>query len=398
MNRETIKEQNKATEPGLMRDRFPLLQKKTYLSNHTLGAVPEKTQQSLQDYYDVWNEEGIVAWEGEWWEMVEQFSSLVSDLLNAPEETIVPLQNVTRGMAGVASCFAYEEPRNQIVMTDVEFVTSYAFWNRLQELGAETVIVESEDGVTVDPEKMKEAITDRTLLVATSHAFFQSGAMQELKPVVEHAHDMGAMVLGDGYQVIGIVPVDVRDLNVDFYVGGSHKWLCGGPGGGFLYVQKDRLDEVHPRLTGWFGLQNPFGFDVEPHETGEQHEGAYRFFSGTPNVPGLYGAMEGVRIVNEIGVDRINRISRQMTQEMIRRANAEGFDVTTPEDPDRRNGMVCMDFPGSGDVREKLIERDVIVDWRPDCGIRASAHFYNNFDDVDRFWNQLLEARDEVQS
>lgn len=377
--------------PGLFREQFPLLEEKTYLSSHTLGPVPRKTRDSLNAYLTEWNTKGIEAWSGPWWEVVENFSAEIEQLLQAKSGTVAPMTNATRGMAGVASCFSYDQSPREILMTDLEFTTSYAFWNRLEELGAEIRIVESENGIGITPEKLADAISRDTLLVATCHAYFQSGAVQDLNPVIEEAHRNGAYVLGDGYQLVGVKPVNVTSLDIDFYVGGSHKWLCGGPGAGYLYVKPDLIEELEPRLTGWFGLEDPFSFDVCPDEPGTLSSGVYRFLDGTPNVPGLYSALEGIRTVREVGPERAENISNQLTETLYEWANNAHMTVHSPEQPDNRNGMICLNFEGAEQVCNRLQERDVVVDYRPDCGIRVSAHFFNTTTDIEQFWHHLTD-------
>jgi len=373
------------------RSEFPILQNKTYLCSHSLGAVPERTSATLQRYYDEWASLGIEAWDGPWWEAVLGFGADIEGILGAAPGSVVPMQNVTRGFAAVASCFDYRGTRNRIVLTALEFTTSYPFWRGLEALGAEVVVVPSEDGMTVSTERLCAAIDERTLLVPTSHVYFRSGALQNLGAVVERAHAMGAMVIGDGYQTVGTVPVDVAALGVDFYVGGSHKWLCGGPGAGYLYVRPDLIGTLRPRLTGWFGLESPFSY--EPGDAPTPSPGIQRFLGGTPNVPGLYAAREGIRIVAEVGVDAIRARSIELTQRIVAAADEMGLSVRTPRNPADRSGMVCLEFDGSQQAASALIAEGIIVDWRPDCGIRLSPHFYNLEEELDRFFEVLKTVR-----
>ena len=376
------------------RPHFPILDTCTYLASHSLGAVPNATAHSLQAYFDQWATQGILAWDGPWWQIVEEFSALIEQLLGAKPHTVVPMQNATRAMAAVASCLDYSGPRNRIVLTSMEFTTSYPFWLSQKKLGAEVTIVESSDGITIDTQALIDAIDERTLLVPTSHVYFRSGAVQNLQAVVEAAHKHGAMVLGDGYQALGTVPVNVQDLGIDFYVGGSHKWLCGGPGAAYLYVHPDRIQSMEPRMTGWFGLQNPF--DYEPERSAPQlADGVFRFLGGTPNVPALFAAKEGVSIVNQIGSEAIREKSTAQTAGIIAQADARGLEVRTPRQPERRSGMVCVHFSGAQAVTNRLCDQSIVVDWRPDCGLRLSPHFYNSDGDLSHFWSALDEARQQ---
>lgn len=376
-----------------LRERFPILEEMTYLASHSLGAVPAQTRQALEGYHEAWATEGIGAWEGPWPEAIEGFNRRIEDLLGAPEGTVAPMQNATRAMAGVASALDPSEGRDKVVMTELEFTTSYPLWRGFEELGAEIEIVESPDGVTVPPEAIAEAVDEDTLLVHTCHVYFRSGAIQDPAPIAEAAREAGAYSLIDGYQSLGTVPVDVQDAGVDFFVGGSHKWLCGGPGAGYLYAREGVAEELDPRLRGWFGLADPFAYeDVEGR--GTPAEGARRFLGGTPNVPGLVAAREGIDAVREVGLETIRERSLDLTDRILVHADAQGLDVNTPREEAQRGGMVCLDFEGAEQATDELAERDIVVDWRPDCGIRVSPHFYNTEAEIDELFETLARIRD----
>lgn len=369
----------------MLRARFPILEHKTYLASHSLGAVPRATAEALREYYEQWAEQGILAWDGPWWAALEEFAARLERLLHARPKTIVPFQNATRGMAAVASSLDFSGPRNEVLMTDLEFTTAYPFWRSQEHHGARVVVVKSPDGITVPAELLRQHITERTLLVMTSHVYFRSGAVQDLKTLARAAHEQGAYLLGDGYQAAGAIPVNLTELDVDFYVGGCHKWLCGGPGAGYFYCRPDLIEKLEPRMTGWFGLQNPFHYEVGTH-AGQLHEGIYRFLCGTVNVPGLYAAREGLKTIEEVGIDNIRAASLKMTQSLMDQASERKLSIRTPKE---RGGMVCLDFPGAKEVTEGLVRRGVIVDWRPDCGMRVSPHFYNNAEDLERFFDHF---------
>lgn len=367
-----------------VRERFPILERGTYLASHSLGAVPRATADALHEYYSIWAERGILAWDGPWWAAVEEFSDRLERILRAEPGTIVPFQNATRGMAAVASCLDFSGPRNKIVLTDLEFTTVYPFWRNQERLGARLTIVESEDGVSVPVERLIAALDEETLLVLTSHVYFRSGAVQDLAALAAAAARVGAYSLGDGYQAAGTVDFSLSSLGLDFYVGGCHKWLCGGPGAGYLYVRPDRIPSLVPSLTGWFGLAEPF--EYEPgHGVGQPHEGVYRFLDGTPNVPGLYAAREGLKVVEELGTTAIRAHSLALTDYLFDEAEKRGFRVKTPREHSRRAGMVCLDFEGSKAASERLVASGITVDWRPDCGLRVSPHFYNDRADLEKF-------------
>jgi kynureninase len=377
------------------RDRFPILSEKTYLASHSLGAVPRATEDALREYYREWASLGIEAWSGPWWEAMEGFARDIERVLGAPGETVAPMLNVTRAMAAVASCFDWRSERNRIVTTAMEFSTTRPFLAALERLGAELVVVPSEDQMRVRAERVAERIDERTRLVVSSHVFFRSGAMMDLKALAQAAHEKGALILGDGYQTAGCVPIDVADLDVDFYTGGAHKWLCGGPGAGFLYVKKELIPELRPGLTGWFGLKDPFAYDPGPGGF-EPSEGIHRFLAGTTNIPGFYAAREGVRTVLEAGIENIRERSKALTSKIVEMAVERGIEVRSPMDPEERSGMVCLQFAGSEATTERLVESGVVVDWRPDCGLRVSPHFYNTEDELGLFFERLDAVREKA--
>ncbi|MEW6281072.1 MAG: aminotransferase class V-fold PLP-dependent enzyme [Candidatus Eremiobacterota bacterium] len=376
----------------MLRERFPILSTRTYLASHSLGAVPAATREALDEYYREWASNGILAWDGAWWAALEEFSERIERLLGAAVGSVVPFQNATRGMAAVASCLDFSARRNKVVLTDLEFTTTYPFWRSQESHGARLVVVPSPDGISVPVERLVEALDDETILVLSSHVYFRSGAVQDLAAVARAAHRVGAYCLGDGYQAAGTLPVNLTELGLDFYVGGCHKWLCGGPGAGYFYCRPDLIGQLTPRLTGWFGLKSPFEYTPGTH-AGSLHDGIYRFLDGTVNVPGLYAAREGLKVVEEVGLPAIRAASLALTDEIVHQAERRGFRVKTPRRHEERGGMVCLDFPDARAATDELVKLGIVVDWRPDCGMRVSPHFYNDDTDLARFFAALDALR-----
>jgi kynureninase len=362
---------------------FPILRSKTYLANHSLGAVPAASALAVQEYYDAWASLGIEAWEGPWWKAVTEFNAGIEELLNAPSGTVAPMTNATRAMAAVASTLDYSK-RPGVVLTDLEFTTFYPFWRGQEQLGARLTIVKSEDGIRVDPQAILDAVDETTALVATCHVYFRSAAIQDIRRISEGAREHGAPTLADGYQVTGTIPIDVMHLGVDYYVGGSHKYLCGGPGASFLYASRQRLKEDRPAITGWFGLAEPFAYAKDLMGQ-DLHPTALRYLDGTPSVPALYAAREGQRIIRKLGVASIRRLSMERTRRITEWARDRGIRLHSPEEDAERGGMVCLDFDGAKQATQRLVASGIIVDYRPDCGLRVSPHFYNSESDVDAF-------------
>ena len=352
------------------RERFPILADTTYLISHSLGPMPAEAAERVAEYARTWNTRGIRAWGEGWWEMPITVGDQIGRLIGAPPGSTVMHQNVTIAEAVVLSCFDLRGERNRIVYEEENF-PSVRYLHQAQR-GAEIVVCR-------DEEEIVAAIDDRTLLVPITHVIFKTGRIQDVEPIVERAHGVGAHVVLDAYQSVGTVPLDVTALNVDFAVGGSVKWLCGGPGAGWLYVRPDLAATLEPTLVGWQAHARPFGFEPEL----EYAEGAGRFLTGTPNVPALYAATAGYDIVEEIGVDRIRANSMRQTELLAWLLDEAGFEVVSPRDPERRGGSIVVRVPDAPAVHAELEARGILCDFRPDVGLRIGPHFFNTDEEIE---------------
>jgi len=355
------------------RPEFPILANTTYLISNSLGAMPRATQAALHEYAEVWANRGVRAWEETWWMLAQEVGGLIGALMNARPNTVSIHQNVTQCEAVVASCFDWSGKRNKVVYTDMNFPSVMYFWEAQRALGARIHMVPTDDGIHVPTERLLNAIDEETLLVPISHVIFRSAFINDAKAIIGRAHEVGAHVVLDTFQALGTVPVDVGDLNVDFACGGVLKWLCGGPGTAYLYVRPDLGRRLRPRFTGWVAHEKPFHFEVGPIRYAEP---PYKFMNGTPNVPALYAARPGLKIIAEAGLTKIREKSKRQIAKLIELADAHGWRVNTPRDPERRGGTVSIDMPNSKEVCAELLKRDVLVDWRPKAGVRISPHFY----------------------
>ena len=365
---------------ALLRDRFPILERTAYLINHSLGAMPAAAEGRLADYAREWRERGVRAWSEGWWETPMTVGDQIGRIVGAPAATTVMHQNVTVAEAVILSCFEFEPPRNRIVYGEGEFPSVRYLYQAQRRRGAEVDVV-PDAGAVLD------AIDDRTLLVPISHVLFRNGEVQELEPIVRRAHEAGAMVVLDAYQSVGTVPLDVTALDVDFAVGGSVKWLCGGPGAGWLYVRPDLAERLEPAFTGWQAHARPFEFEPEQDYAG----GSGRFLTGTPNVPALYAATAGYDLIEQLGVDRIRASSMRQTALLVELFDRAGFDVVSPREPSRRGGTVVVRAPEFQAVQRELEARDILVDARPDAGIRVGPHFFNTDEELRRLVGQMVE-------
>lgn len=352
------------------RSEFPIVEHTTYLINHSLAAMPRQAGERLAEYARMWAERGIRAWGEGWWTMPLTVGDQVGRIVGAPAGTTVMHQNVAVAEAVVLSCFLpVAGARNRIVYERGNFPSVRYLYQAQPEL--EVVVCEDDAAIV-------EAIDERTLLVPISHVLFKTGEIQDVAPIVRRAHEVGAHVILDCYQSAGIVPLDVTELGVDFAVGGSVKWLCGGPGNGWLYVRPDLAERLRPTYTGWQAHERPFGFEEEM----EYASGAARFLTGTPNVPAHYAATAGYDLIEEIGIRRIRENSLRQTQLLIDLADAAGFDVRSPRRAARRGGTVTVRVPEFAAVHRELAERQILCDFRPESGIRLGPHYFTSDDEI----------------
>ena len=360
------------------RERFPILAETTYLINHSLGAMPAAAEGRLLEYARAWKTRGVRAWEEGWWEMSLTVGDQIARLIGAPPGTVSMHQNVTIAEAVVLSCFSFEGERRRIVYEEGNFPSVRYLYQAQRE--AEIVVAPDDAGVVAE-------IDERTLLLPVTHVLFKTGEIQDVEAIVERAHEHGALVVLDAYQSVGTVPLDVTSLDVDFTVGGSVKWLCGGPGAAWLYVRPDLAEQLEPALTGWQAHTRPFAFEPEQ----DYAEGAARFLTGTPNVPALYAATAGYDVIEEVGVERIRARSVEQTALLVELLEEAGFDVVSPLDPARRGGTVVVRTPDFEAGGKELIARGVLCDYRPDVGIRLGPHFFNSDDELRFAVEQIVE-------
>jgi kynureninase len=362
------------------RDSFPILARTTYLINHSLGAMPADAERRLVEYARTWATRGIRAWGEGWWELPLTAGDQVGRLIGAPPGTVAMHQNVTIAEAVVLSCFRLDGARRRIVYEEGNFPSVRYLYQAQAERGAEIVVVP-------EGESVADALDERTLLVPISHVLFRTGEIQEVEAIVRRAHEVGAHVVLDAYQSAGIVPLDVTALGVDFATGGSVKWLCGGPGAGWLYVRPDLVERLEPSLVGWQAHARPFAFEPEL----EYAEGVARFLTGTPNVPALHAATAGYDVIEEVGVPRIRESSVRQTELLIGLLDEAGFDVGSPRDPARRGGTVTVRTPEFEAVHRELAAREVICDFRPDAGLRLGPHFFTSDDELRHAVEQIAD-------
>jgi kynureninase len=355
------------------RDEFPIAARSNYLISNSLGAMPSRTRQSVQRFLDEWDLRGVRAWAEGWWTLQDDVARTIETILGVGERSVSMHQNVAVASECVLSCFAYSAPRNRIVMTELDFPSVLYLYEAQARRGAEIVRVPADAaGIGVDPQRLLEAIDERTLLVSLNHVLFRSSFVQDARAVVERARKVGAFVILDVFQSVGTYPLRLEEWGVHAAVGGALKYLCGGPGNCFLYVDPDERRRLVPAFTGWAAHRDPFAF----HGRQDLCDDGRRFLHGTPNVPALYAGREGIRIVAEIGVDAIRDKSRRQTALITAAADRLGIALRSPRDPDQRSGHVALDVPQGYEVCQALLAEDIVVDYRPSAGLRLAPHFY----------------------
>jgi kynureninase len=377
------------------RSEFPILDKAVYLISHSLGAMPRATYDRLHEYADIWSTRGVRAWAEGWWNMPLTVGNEVARIIGADPETVVMHQNVSICQSMILSCLLplpENSKRRKIVYSELNFPSvMYVYEAHARAHGLRIETVKSDDGITVPLERILAAIDEETLLVPISHVLFKSAFLQDAQAITQRAHEVGAMVVLDTYQSAGTVPFSVKELQADFATGGSVKWLCGGPGAGYLYVRPDLIDRLEPKTTGWMAHESPFAFESElryaPNIT--------RFLHGSPAIPALYAAQSGYEIINEIGVERIREKSVRQTEHLISLAREAGFRVTSPKNPAQRGGTITVWDENAAAITKELIRREFIVDYRPGAGVRISPHFYTKDEELELVVAELKKIRDE---
>jgi kynureninase len=366
--------------PEAYRDRFPILAETTYLISHSLGPMPSAARDRLQEYADTWASRGVRAWAEGWWDMPLTVGDQIARLIGAPPGSTVMHQNVTVAEAIVLSAFRFEGERRRIVYEEGNFPSVRYLYQAQRDRGAEIVVCPDDASVV-------EAIDERTLLVPVTHVLFKTAEIQDVEAIVRRAHEAGAYVVLDAYQSVGTVPLDVTNLGVDFALGGSVKWLCGGPGAAWLYVRPDLAERLEPTLVGWQAHARPFQFEPQL----EYADGAARFLTGTPNVPALYAATAGYDVVEEVGVEAIRAHSLRQTELLAGLLERSGFAVLSPRNPARRGGTLVVHTPEFEAVHKELGEREIVCDTRPGMGLRLGPHFFTTDEELVFAAEQITE-------
>lgn len=377
------------------RNEFPTLASGIHLLSHSLGPVPRAARESMLAYYDAWEHHTSEdAWATSWWELSRRVGDRIARLLGGAAGSVQIQPNASIALATAASCFDFKSgSRKKVVTTALDFPSMEYFWDGQRQIGAIIEVVPSNDGISVSLDRILEAIDSETCLVAIAHTSYRSSYRVDVPAIVKRAHEQGALVLLDVYQSAGVMELHAAEWNIDFLIGGTIKWLCGGPSSGYLYVRPDLQRDLRPRLTGWVAHDSPFDFAHAPMRYAKS---VRRFAQGTPSIPALYSAIPGIDIIESVGIADIASESQRRTQLMIDFASERGWTINTPRENDRRGGSVMIGVPDAKTMVEHLAEKKVFVDWRPEAGLRISPHFFNTDEEVREALHILAELIEHV--
>jgi len=370
--------------PPRYRGEFPIFRDSVYLNTCSLGALGERSRRKVAEFLDLWQSRGASAWYDVWWEALGDLRARYGRIINAAPAAIALAPSISVALSAIGESLDYRR-RPRVVITSLDFPTVAYQWLAKVSSGVELVVVESPDRISVPVEAIARAVDDRTALVVTSHVYFTTGAIQDIKRVAEVAHAHGALCLIDAYQSVGQVPVDVQDAGVDALVAGGLKWLLGGPGIVFLYVRDSVTRRLEPRISGWFGQREQFAFDPRALTL---HDDARRFEMGTPSLAAVYAQLGGLEYIEEIGVPRLREVTAALTEDLIATVRAAGFKPKVAAEPERRSAIVMIPMPDPAAAVRHLAAGGVIVDSRPGH-VRFSPFFYNVQDDHVRATERL---------
>jgi selenocysteine lyase/cysteine desulfurase len=358
------------------RAEFPIFERQTYLNTCSLGALSRRSREMVGTFLDEWDGRGASAWYDVWWERLSALRHRYAAVIGAGSEEIALHASISTATAVLAGALDYTR-RPRVVTTALDFPTVAYQWLARAASGVELTVVESPDGISVPVERIADAIDDRTALVATSHVYFTTGAIQDIRTLADAAHARGALCYIDAYQSVGQIPFDVHATGVDFLSAGGLKWLLGGPGIVFLYVRDDLIERFQPTVTGWFAHARQFDFDPSGIVW---HDDARRFEQGTPALASIFAQLGGLDVVLEIGVREIRAVTRELADDLIARSRAAGFEPRVAADPAARSAIVTLPHDNPQAAVRRLAEARIVADARPGH-VRLSPFFYNLVDD-----------------
>ena len=375
------------TDFKALRAEFPLLMRKTYLNSGSYCALAK----SVKDAFNQYMEDRLLVganW-GVWVMKNEAVRGLMATLLNAQPDEIAVTASASAGINAVASALEFNGARNKVVISDFEFPTNAQIWHAQEKKGARVVHAHRDADGYIPLEHFEQLIDEQTQLVAVTYVCFRNGAKLDIPGIVKLAHSKGAKVLLDCYQAVGGVDIDVKQLNVDFAVGGMLKYLLGTAGIGFLYVREELISGLLPTNSGWFAQADVTAMDITANRPSPT---ARRFEAGTPPVVNCYASEAGLKLLLEVGTPAIEARIRALTGRCLDRLQEIGWPSITPRLDSRRGPMIAVPSSNAARLTAQLMERGIVASYRDNC-IRATYHFYNDDGDTDAFIEAMQERR-----
>jgi len=373
------------------RAEFPIFEHTTYLNSCSLGPLSGRAIAALDQYREGWSRYGAPAWWQVWMPQLEQAKERFARLIGAGTHEVTISHSVSSALSSISSALDYRQ-RCAVVCADLDFPTISHQWLAKSREGVSVRFARSQDKIRVPLETYEQQMDQQVAAIATSHVFYATSYVQPVRQLADLAHAHGAKLVVDGYHAVGVLPVNVKELDVDIYIGGVLKWLLGGPGLTFIYVREELLADFQPRVTGWFAAADQFGFDTLNLELAPT---ADRFQLGTPAVATAYTGVAGMDMILEAGPERIWNRLQLLTQRIADRATRDGYGIVSPENAAERGGVIMLRLRNPQETVNELAERGFTVDYRPGL-LRISPHFFNTLDDVDRVMDEIATIQQQA--
>ncbi len=362
--------------PDSIKDRFPIVSRAVYANSCSQGALSVDVRAAYEQYLSDWDEKGA-PWVL-WIEQAERARGRFARLLNASTDEVAVTTSVSTGVSSLLSGLRHPEGRNKIVISDFEFPTIGQITHAQELVGKKVHHVAVASDATIPLERLAETIDEETGLVAITYVSFRTGSKTDVAEVIRLAHEAGALVLVDAFQAVGAIPIDVGELNADFVVGGTLKYLLGSAGLGFLYCRQDLLPQIVPTQTGWFADEDIFEMDIYDYSPSAS---ARKFESGTPSIPNIYAGIAGMDLMHEIGIAATEQHVGRLIDLLVEGIDRIGARMVTPRDPAKRGPMVAVATTDEAAMVGALAEDDILTTAR-DGNVRLSLHAYNSEEDV----------------
>jgi selenocysteine lyase/cysteine desulfurase len=372
------------------RKEFPILQQYSQLSSCSQSSLHQEVKASVTKYMNSWEQSGM-DWEM-WMTACEEARSQFAQLINAEPCEIAIVSSVSHAVSAIATSLKPQAKKNEILVTDFDFPTVGHVWLSHQERYQINYLEAKEDG-TISLEDYEKAISDQTLLVSTSHISYYNGFKQDLSELSKITHSNGSLLFVDAYQSAGQTPIDVKAMDIDMLSTGLQKYMLGIPGIAFLYIRKELADTLTPSITGWFGQNNPFAFDIR---NSTYADGARRFDSGTFPMINGFAAKAALNILLQLNMKEVEMYLQSLSEVAIQAAKDSGLTIKSPLDVTKKGSNTALFIPNAGQAEKRMKEHGYIVSARNDV-IRIAPHFYNSATEVKNAIYALAEVHAQLK-